>query len=447
MTKKFVVAMLICQLMTGFSGVARASELDDINAARQSAMQLRGRGCLDACFKKYDEAADRASRAFGDRSSFVADIYFEEGLTALKADYYKVASRSLSRAVDINPNSAEARLKLAELCLLSSQDGKSSERLTMAKDHVRRVLSHDSLNLEARALMARCHQKEGNEAKATKELFMMHSIADAIAHHKPMPKFSTVVAVAPPPFVPAPVPVPANAALQIAPPVSKFAVTAGAAKRAAEAAKKAADAANLARQVEAARLADLNKKLAAAKGEAKKVAKKAPPKNTAATRVAKKKPESTKKQSADVDNEIVTSSAIKSQTELKSKAVLLTPMKGKVAPIESADASDTADSGEEVEPKAKPKATPKPVVTAAAPKPEKIKRPKAGFVPPPPAVPLYPMMQIAPPPPINMPPPAARPKPKPVVQEKKVDTTPAAKPGEDESEFLLDWGDAKKKSK
>lgn len=463
MSKRLLVSVLALQLLSSVTPAFALNEVDDIRRFRQSALELRARGDMDACFAAYNQAADRATRVFGPESTYVADIYFEEGMTAFRTDQYEIASKCLQKAVEINPNSSEARLKLAELDALTG-------RYDSAKTQIQKVLARHPGNVEARAILADCYQKEGNCAKATKEYFHVNELAQGKSA-----KVETVAFSSEP-----------DAGVRQAPtsPVANLRSPAVEVKAKTELKAEPTQQGQI-KKAEA-------KKAEAKKPEPKKTEPKEADKKNERTKADSKsrKPERAdrkkghqkepkpvavheKQPAPDKESDIVAKSASKTQTQLSSKAKLLTPMNGaKMAPIEgTTDETASKPATAKEKPKAQMSAVdstpvseadnestaetrPKPAKKEAAapmPKPriEKPKRTKPGFVPPPPPLPIY-MQPVAPAP--QQPP--AKSKPKPL--EKKAEPAPAAKSdgagsasGGDDGDFLLEWGGggAKKKRK
>lgn len=457
MLRRLLLGLLICQFaLLCSSARALASEEANVRQLRAMAVEVSARGKVDDALNYFDSAIAQAEKAFGRDSSYVAEIYFDAGLVALRGDRYEKASKCLSRAVELNPNSPAARLRLAELY-------KKRGNLVAAKEHIQKVLDRDPGCLEARQQLAMTYQQEGNLAKATEQCYLL-SVAiqgkDSIAQ---------VAYTPPPPMVSAPPATPHAAVTTTIMPIRPSA-----------------------RSVASVQVKPVPQKVQLPKPQPRpqprvqpnpqtKPQPKPQTKKAEAIRLAKAKQQQDKKKGKRAKPEVIAETGPSSswglQARMKSKAVLLTPIKGKPASAESdgagkpkpvADAEvkpevkaavpkptkqedDSASSGGDEEgfggttsaPKATAKAKP---VVVAAPKPQPViiqapKRPRGGMVPPPP--PVVPTFMIAPPPAAMVAPPP-KPKPKPV--EKPKETTPEkhSSGGEDDSDFLLDWAGKKK---
>lgn len=456
MLKRLFLGLLLCKLALACGSAANASDDANIRQLRAMAVENSARGNVDGALSHFDSAIRQAERTFGAESAYVGDIYFDAGLIALRADRYKEAGRCLNRAVELNPNSVQARLKLAEYY-------KKRGQYPEAKQQMRKVLSRDPMNLEARQLLAMLYQQEGEIGKATSECSALaHLLSGGRA------KTEKIAFEMAPPAVAAPAPAP-----------SSIAPVRPAVRPASTPASAAATVSSIRPTGKAAEKAEAPKpKVDKPKPEPKKPQTVKPAKDD--HRNKKPKPKSS---TAVADS----SSSWGLQPRLKSEAILLTPVKTKKSapkietpteakaevkvdklpakvekPAPKPAATQVADedtSGEEVgfggetssKPKSKPAATPakpkpEPVQVVVA-KPAPVKRGRSGgMVPPPP--PVIPSFMI-PPPAAVAPPPAPKPKPKPAVEKPKQQEAPAEQPkhsGEDEGDFLLDWA-GKKKSK
>lgn len=459
---RLLVAVACCQLVLLCSSAkVFAGEEASIRMMRATAIEYTSRGRIDEALGSFDSAIRLAEQAYGHDSTYVADICFDAGLAALRADQYQKAEQCLSRAVSLNPNSVEARLKLAELY-------KKRAKINEAKQQLQRVLQRHPENLEARELLAMTYQQEGNFLLANKECYNLSQIV----HSKRLGSSDVSIAqapVTPPPVAPATV-APTPFSMLRTPP--KPAATPSAPKPKPEPAKK---------------IEPPKKQEPAAK-------KPEPPKKPSKKEAAKKKSEHPKKpakkpgkpaQSAVA--ETGPSSSWGLPARMKSTAVLLTPVKGKgksassesvVKPAEQpkSEPAKTETAKKPEPPKAKPSAAsiaeeepaggepeeegfggsttskprPKPATTAAAPKPKpvvvKIEAPKrrpGGLVPPPPpVVPQFTPMVVPPPPQALA---APKPKPKPVEKPAESAKPSNAHPTEEDGDFLLDWAGKKKK--
>src|SRR5262249_25161469 len=134
MPLRLLLAVAICQLALLYSPAAAvAGDEASIRLMRAEAIEQSAHGRIDDALVSFNNAIKMAEQDFGKDSSYVADLCFDAGLAALKADQYGKAEECLQRAVSLNPNSVEARLKLAELY-------KKRARLADAKEQIKRVL-------------------------------------------------------------------------------------------------------------------------------------------------------------------------------------------------------------------------------------------------------------------------------------------------------------------
>ena len=476
MLRKFIIGLVVSQLAVGLNAgavCAAPSEADSIRQLRSMGLESCARGDWDAGLNSFEGAIRMAEKAYGHDSTSVAEICFEAGVSALKGDRYQKAEDCLIKAVKINPNAIEARLKLAEYY-------KVRGRLSDAKQHIQKVLAKHPDCAEAHGLLALTYQQEGNVSRATDECYRLHELTAG------QPSAQEMVALAPPPPVIAPpvkaaaaVVIPTAAALSkpaaelqhVQKPVTKPVPPKPATpQHKAEPKKSKAELKKEKKILEMLRKAEAKAQHdAKAKHDAKTKPSKAkqPPKQ--AVQAASDEPQSSWGLPA----------------RLHSKAVLLTPVGKKAASASSTsiEPKETTKPKDAAKPKETPKTVeaskpakkePKPVdvadtrspeapvedassaTPAAKPKPAPAKpvmpkMVKAELVkkggrnvmvpPPPPVVPVFPTMSM---PVVQAPPP---PKPK-AVEKPKPEVKDDRKPGEDDSEFLLDWaGKNKKKGK
>ena len=419
---------LSCYLLaTALSSPAGAeNSVDRIRQLRSSAVDAQMAGNFEGAIESYERAISLAQKEYGRKSTYVAEIYYDEALALLSNStnvQYARAEQCLNKALQINPNAVGVRLKLAELLHLKNQTQE-------ARQHAHKVLAKHRDCVQAHQILAMAYQQEGNVAKATQECFFV----DAIMHGK-IPQ--QVLAVAAPPVV--------------QPPVRE---------EARETPEESDAAAGIRPKPTSTKSAEKPKPKPKAEPPAKKVEK------------SKARPAAPK-----VSPHVVAASA-ESSARLKSKAVLLTPVKHlknksaastetielkedrpKLDPAEAPKSKPMAASADAAVPEAtedKSAEAPalKPKVLAKKPKPkiETARRPKPGLVPPPPpVVPIFPggMSPILAPPPMQV----MKPKPKPVEKKQVVEDSKENKdnkdshagPTEEDSDFLLDWAETKKK--
>jgi hypothetical protein len=456
MLMRLLLAVFCCSVLLCSPAYSSGSEESEIRQLRALGIEQSSRGMINEGLASFESAIRLAERAYGSDSTYVAGICFDAGLAALKTDQYQKAKECLERAVKLNPNAVEPRIKLAEFY-------KKRGMMQSAKEQLARVISRHPDNLEARQILAMTYQQEGKFLQANRECAYLSSIAlhreaaDArMALAAPMP-VPPVPATAAPPEVK-----PAEAPPAVSPIISSL--RPGTAKPAVAPPPKPAPVAK--------------------KAEPPKPAPKpAPQKKAGKPEPKKPEPKKGKRGEQVMTAEGGPQSSWGLQPRLKSKAVLLTPVgkKGKTAAAsegggEAAKPAETPKPVEAAKPEPKPVAKkPAPQSSIAseeeggeeegfggssartkakpaeaakpAPKPQPVvvkvepaKRPKGGLVPPPPpVVPQFGMPMMMP-----APQPVAAPKPKP----KPVETPAASKPAEhhesEDPDFLLDWAGKKK---
>ena len=442
--------------------LAISRESEWIGQYRAKAVEAQFRNNYDLAIENYNEAAKLASQAYGANSPFLAEIYYDMGSLALSNSQFKNAEEWLNNSVRLNPNSSAGHLKLAELQMVKGQPDEAVKQASLVvSKHRDDVVAHQQLALAL--------QRNDETLKSYREF----SASEALIRIEraryegktPPPAFSI-------PFFSSSAATPAPAAVKPAPPKAAPKSPLDA-KKAAEAAKKAAAADSLKKAQEAKKSAEQAKKVQAAIAKIEAAQKAAERKAVAAAKKPPKKKEVVAKKPAPPKPVAEEGLAAEAKTmtglpaNLRSKAVLLTPIAKKKVVVESSEvvpAVKPVAPKPKIEPKVEPETggdeeefviekKPKKVKAAEIPKVEMqvikpVKAPKrGGLVPPPP--PVIPSMMVAPPPPQVMAAPpkpkAAAPKKEPKVEPVKEDK-PAEKPAEDD-DFLLDWGGAKKKSK
>jgi tetratricopeptide (TPR) repeat protein len=456
MLKRTLVGLILpiaLQLASLPAAQAGSSDVASVRSMRASAMQHCAQGDVELGLKTFEDAIRLAEKTFGKDSTYVADLCFDAGMAALKTDHYQKAEDCLTKSISVNPNSNEARLKLAEYYRLKG-------RLGDAKQQIGKVLGKDPINAEAHELMALTLQKEGNVMQANEESLRLEkgALAQELANIAQVPAqppaigFSRIAPAVKPaleqpvtgasadagkaPIVDVKKP-PAVSDVKKAPPAKNSAAD--------EAAVKTKD-----RAAAAKKRADLEKERARVEQELAKLNKHSKP-NKATPNGERKRRESSQ---ADDD-----SGSFGTHASMHSKAVLLTPIK-KASP-----ASVESEQTEQAAP-----------VVPAPPKPKRSKHGRGGsiMVPPPPV--QIPNFGAPPPPVMPLPKPIApgpRPAaPKPAASSPKLkeaipredpgEDTPKASPpprassesrseshssssSDDDADFLLDWAGKKKK--
>lgn len=451
MLRRLFLSVLFYQVLAQCGPAYALTDESNIRQMRALAVANSARGDIEGALNSFDSAIQLAEHSYGQDSMFVAEVYFDAGLTALRADRYQRAEQCLTKAVQLNPNSIQARLVLAE-CY------KKRGQMAAAKRQVRTVLEKHPNCLEARRLLALMYQQEGNLAQATQECYLL---TQAIrGKEMVIPK----LALAPPPVVAAPAPEPI-----IVNPIRPSAIPAKPKPVAAIVEPKKPEA----KKPEP-------KKLEPRKPSKAELRKNAERKAAEVAKATKKKQDSKKRSKPKVEA-VAADSSWGLEPRLKSKAVLLTPIKGvkgKSAESEKAETAKPTELKGKVDPTAVTKVDVKPVTKVAedestteeegfggstsaaratvkakpvvvvkpqpAPRAVMVKAPPRGLVPPPPpVVPTFTQPFIPAPP--TMAPPAARPKPKAVEKPAEAVVPDNRHPTEEDSDFLLEWGGKNKK--
>lgn len=415
------------------SAISAPTDMDGVRSLRSLALEQHMRGESDTAMSTYDNALKMATDLFGKNSTYVAEILYEQAIVALACKRYSKAEDCLQDALQINPNSMCARLKLAEYLKLK---GRTQE----ARQQASKVLAKHKDSVEARQIMALTYQEEGNVAKATQECFYL----DEAMHGKSHSDSENVAFTQPPPAVAAPainIPIlsqPAPAAVSkpipVAKPIKKLEPPHKIkpprhVEKPKPVAKPAPKPAPKPKQVQTAVFTN-NETTARLKSKAILLTpiKKAKNTSAASESVVKEKPA-----------EKPPVEAAKPEPEKPKKAAPKIAVEEPIA--ENADGSE--EQAEEPVKKAPPKKVAKPVPVMQPFKIEPVKKPRPGLVPPPPpVVPIFPGMmapQMAPPPPMQV----IKPKPKAV--EKHVETPKEHAGSDEDSDFLIEWAGKKKK--
>ncbi|MBZ0185589.1 MAG: tetratricopeptide repeat protein, partial [Candidatus Obscuribacterales bacterium] len=135
------IPLLFCQESVAQT-YGRPQLIKDPRDLRQQAFQFYLEARYDEAAELYQEAIELAKESYGEKSSFVADLYYEAGSMCLEEGNFSMASRFLPLAVKINPNYTMARVKLSELLMMK---GKSDE----AFGQIGEALKRDPTAIEA----------------------------------------------------------------------------------------------------------------------------------------------------------------------------------------------------------------------------------------------------------------------------------------------------------
>ncbi|MBY0549147.1 MAG: tetratricopeptide repeat protein [Candidatus Obscuribacterales bacterium] len=375
----------------------RPNRADSIRQYRGQAMGLAMNNDSEQALSCYSQALSLAKQEFGATSPYVAEIYFDMGVVALESDKFEHAENLLKEAIKLNPNSMVARLKLGELMNKRAQYDEAAKQ-------ARYVLSRQKDNIVGRYVLAEAYAQNDNSVKSMQEYFYMDALANGYGN------------VAPP--VPAPAGSP-PASLPLPPPK-------------ATPPRKESDKKPVAKV----------QKPAAPKKEEKKVEKPKVEKPKVEKPKVEKKVEKPKKAADKKPTSAGGTDILGGEAKLKTTPVLLTPMNKKPALKLAEPKIDPDETTEAPEPPKKPAVVKPPKQEPVKP----VKKAPRGFVPPPPPV-MPSVIPIAPPPPMqSMPPPRKVEKPK-VEKVEKSEPKEEKQPegGNEDPDFLLDWGGKKKK--
>ena len=466
----FKISLLGLLLLSGVPARAnqQGENVNMIKMLRAQAVQSQVHGDQEGALNKFQQALSLARSEYGENAPYLAEIYYDMGSLCLNDSKFEKAEAYLKDALKLSPNSSEANLRLSELKLLQSHfvsDAMQKQRANEAAQHAAAVLAKHRNDVVAHRALAMAYETGDDSRRAYREYAAVDKLIQInrdIYDGKPVP----TDIVLPSTTMPA---APAQPKLKLDDSAAKAQQqqAADAKKRAEQEQKALAEAKKLAEQekreaAEAKKKADADKK-----NSAKKKSDEARKKSDEArkTAEAKKKSDAEKKKaappSAGENAAVVESTGLKAN--LRSKAVLLTPVKKKPAAVESVtpviepkkpaavSKPEPAETAEEE--------TEAPVLKKAAPAPKPKAEPPAkpftpkpgkhapGLVPPPPPM-TYPVM----PPPQAVAPPPPKPKAQPKKEEKPKEQAAAKeekpeKAGGEDDDFLLDWGGAKNKKK
>lgn len=129
-------AVLVCGITTVavHAGVldGRGGNTSNPHELRLAACQKYIEGEYDQARDYYQQAIESAEKTYGQKSSFVADLYYEAGTLSLEDGNFPKADKFLSTAVKRKPNSTMARVKYAELLGMQGQTGEALEQINEA---------------------------------------------------------------------------------------------------------------------------------------------------------------------------------------------------------------------------------------------------------------------------------------------------------------------------
>lgn len=100
---------------------ASVESFEDPNVFKQQAFDEYLAGEFESSADLYLKAIESGSKKYGDKSKFVADLYYELGTMSLEEGNFTRAAHYLPMAVQLKPNSEMARVKLADLYLMQGK--------------------------------------------------------------------------------------------------------------------------------------------------------------------------------------------------------------------------------------------------------------------------------------------------------------------------------------
>ncbi len=166
-----------------------ASPLENLKSLRDQAIEKRLRLDADGALDAYEQALTLAKKELGPTSSYVAQLYYDMGSLAYEAAKFEVAETYLTNAVRLNPSSASARVKLAEL-LRTKDRGQDAARQAQAA-----VKKHPG-SLAARQELAMDYLFMHDSARSSTEFARFDKVAHGLAAPLPQAPVAPVAATA-----------------------------------------------------------------------------------------------------------------------------------------------------------------------------------------------------------------------------------------------------------
>jgi tetratricopeptide (TPR) repeat protein len=175
-TKKRLLAFSIAFFLSPTSAIAArpvtSLEVDSPQELRTIAFRRNLENRRDTALDFYQKAIERSSKEYGADSSYTGDLCFEMGLLAFSMSKFTTAEACLARAVQINPHSVVARLKLAQLLKLR-------EKNSAARFQIQQSVEKNTASPEARQQLA-AYLQETNPAAAAKQSFLVRQLLSGI---------------------------------------------------------------------------------------------------------------------------------------------------------------------------------------------------------------------------------------------------------------------------
>lgn len=167
------------------TAIEKPISLSDPKSLRQSAFESYLTGNFDKAKVYYEQAIDQTQKSYGPNSPFLADLYFELGTVSLDLSKFSIASHYLPLAVEKRPNSRQARIKLAELYMLTGKEEEARIQLeTAQKMHPKSPEVQAAIVKWMIQQSQKARKEEGNLQK--EQVLAMASVSGSFYLHKLM---------------------------------------------------------------------------------------------------------------------------------------------------------------------------------------------------------------------------------------------------------------------
>jgi tetratricopeptide (TPR) repeat protein len=181
----FIVAAAFATLSSNSVLASETPRLDSAVGLRQQALQRILKHSqkpedIDATLALYKSAIDASEKENGSGCSYTGDLYFERGSYAFDNSRFQIALDNLNKAVQINPSSITARLRLIKLLEVRKDS-------IEARQQIQQLLTRHSDCKEGRQLLVASMQKF-DPAAATRQAFSVDKFVKLPAVEKPAPQ-------------------------------------------------------------------------------------------------------------------------------------------------------------------------------------------------------------------------------------------------------------------
>lgn len=177
------LASLILFATLPANAIEKPISLSDPKSLRQSAFESYLSGNFDKAKVYYEQAIDQTQKTYGPNSPFLADLYFELGTVSLELSKFSIASHYLPLAVEKRPNSRQARIKLAELYMLTGKEEEARVQLEAAqKAHPKAPEVQAAIVKWMIRQSQKARREEGNPQK--EQVLAMASVSGSFYLHK-----------------------------------------------------------------------------------------------------------------------------------------------------------------------------------------------------------------------------------------------------------------------